>query len=421
MASRRMLTGNASAAWGARVSDVDYIVAYPITPQTEIVETLASWVRQGSLKARFVNFESEHSMFAAAGAASLTGTRAFTASSSQGLIYGLESLYAVAGWRAPMVLVNAARGVGMPMVLQVEHGDVLAARDSGFIQLHAENCQEVLDFILLGYRIAEDRRVMLPVIVNMDGFVLSFAREPVQVPDAETVGQFLPPYEHPSPLLGLESSPLAVGPTITEGYAYGYFKYQIHAASMKSKDVFLEASDDFLRVFGRRHNPVETFMTEDADYVFVVSNSYSTVLRSEVRALRAKGRRVGMVSLKMLRPFPRRELAQALRSAKAAAVYEQNLGPGRGGVIYPEVTEALYHARERPEVIVPFVGGLGGTSLGRREVEFMLAKCDQGLKGARETEGVTMLYAEEDWQKMKQSMGTAGLSEDEGGFANAGA
>jgi len=413
LASKKMLTGNASAAWGARVSDVDYIVAYPITPQTEIVETLASWVRQGSLRAKFVNFESEHSMFAAAGAASLTGARAFTASSSQGLLYGLESLYAVAGWRAPLVFVNAARGVGMPMVLQVEHGDVLSARDSGFIQLHAENCQEVLDFILLGYRIGEDRRVMLPVIVNMDGFVLSFAREPVEVPASDMVREFLPPYEHPLPLLGLENQSVAIGPTITDGYAYSYFKYQIHEASLKSKDVFLEAADDFRRIFGRSHAPVESFMTDDAEYVFVVSNSYSTVLRSEVRALRARGKRVGMVSLKMIRPFPRREVAQSLKSAKAVAVYEQNLGPGRGGAIHPEVTEAVYHAKARPQVIVPFVGGLGGTPLGRREVNYMLAKCDERLKDGGEPEGVSLLYAEEDWQKMKKSLVTAGLSDGE--------
>jgi pyruvate ferredoxin oxidoreductase alpha subunit len=408
-----MLTGNAAAAWGARISNVDYVVAYPITPQTEIVETLSTWVREGSMKARFVNFESEHSMFTAAGAASLTGARVFTASSSQGLLYGLEALYSVAGWRAPMVLVNAARGVGMPMVLQVEHGDVFAARDSGFIQLHAETCQEVLDFVLMGYRVAESRRVMLPAIVNMDGFMLSFARERVEVPESDLVREFLPDYEHPSPLLGLEDKPVAVAPTITEGYAYGFFKFQLHAASVASKSEFQEAARDFLRVFGRRHNPVEPFMTDDADYIFVISNSYSSILRSEVRALRAKGEKVGMVSLKMIRPFPRQEVAETLRSAKAVAVYEQNLAPGRGGAIYPEITEAVYHSRRRPDVILPFVGGLGGSSLGRREVEFMLKKCSESLKSGKVPDDLTLLYADEDWQKMKRSLGVAGVTADE--------
>ncbi len=404
-----MLTGNGAAAWGARVSDVDYVCGYPITPQSEIVETLASWVRHGSLKAKFVNFESEHSMFAAAGAASLTGARVFTATSSQGLLYGLEVLYSIAGWRAPLVLVNVSRGVGMPMILQVEHSDVLAARDSGFIQLHAESCQEVLDFILLGYRIAEDQRVMLPVIVNMDGFVLSFARENVAVPDRESVREFLPDYNRPNPLLGLENDAMALGPTTTDGFAYGFFKYQVHAASRESKSVFEKAAGDFSRIFGRMHSPVEAFMMDDAEYAFVVTNSYTSIIRSEVMALRAKGERVGMVALKMLRPFPRREVMEALQAAKAVAVFEQNLAPGRGGAIYPEITEALYHSRHRPDFILSFIGGIGGTPIGAREVRFMLQKCAESLKSGVAPEDVIMMYGEEDWQKMKSSLTTAGV------------
>jgi pyruvate ferredoxin oxidoreductase alpha subunit len=182
-----MMTGNLAAAWGARLADVDYVPAFPITPQTEIVEALAEWCESGSMAARFVTLDSEHSMMTAAGAAAATGARVFTATSSQGLLYAMEVLYSISGWRAPLVLVNVSRALAAPITLEPDHNDVLAARDSGFLQIHAETCQEVLDSILMAYRIAEDERVMLPVIVNLDGFYLSFTREPVITPNPEHV------------------------------------------------------------------------------------------------------------------------------------------------------------------------------------------------------------------------------------------
>ena len=184
---KSLLTGNAAAAWGARLAEVDYIPAFPITPQTEIIETLAGWCDGGQLHGRFVMMDSEHSMMMAAGAAAATGVRTFTATSSQGLVYAMEALYTIAGWRVPLVLVNVSRGLSAPITLGPDHNDVLAARDAGFVQIHAETCQEVLDSILMAYRIAEDPRVSVPVLVNLDGFYLSFTREPVEIPDPESV------------------------------------------------------------------------------------------------------------------------------------------------------------------------------------------------------------------------------------------
>src|SRR5690242_17509107 len=189
-----MLTGNAAAAWGARLAEVDYVPAFPITPQTEIIEMLSGWFESGMMRGRFVNMDSEHSMLTAAGAAAATGARVFTATSSQGLLFGLELLYAVAGWRVPLVLVNVSRALAAPITLEPDHNDVLAARDCGFLQIHAEACQEALDSILMAYRISEDPRVLLPVIVNLDGFYLSFTREPVEIPDLGDVRLFLPAY-----------------------------------------------------------------------------------------------------------------------------------------------------------------------------------------------------------------------------------
>src|SRR4030042_227374 len=185
--TREMLTVNAAAAWGVRLAEVDYIPAYPITPQTEIIETLAKWISDGVMDARFVTVDSEHSMITAAGAASATGVRVFTATSSQGLLYGFEMLYSVAGWRVPLIMVNVSRGLSSPITLEPDHNDILAARDTGFLQIHCETCQEVLVSILMAYRLAEDERILLPVMVNMDGFQLSFTREPVEMPSLNDV------------------------------------------------------------------------------------------------------------------------------------------------------------------------------------------------------------------------------------------
>ncbi len=170
--TREMLTGNVAAAWGARLAEVDYVPAFPITPQTEIIETISEWVHGGVMPGRYVNMDSEHSMLTAAGAAAAAGARVFTATSSQGLLYGFELLYTIAGWRVPLVLANVSRGLASPITLEPDHNDVLAGRDCGFLQIHAETCQEVLDSILMAYRINEDPRVLLPSIVNLDGFYL---------------------------------------------------------------------------------------------------------------------------------------------------------------------------------------------------------------------------------------------------------
>src|SRR5210317_1788668 len=187
--TRKLLTGNSAAAWGARLAGVDYVPAFPITPQTEIIETLANWIDSGEMRGRLVTLESEHSMVTAAGSAAATGVRVFSATSSQGLLYAMEMLYTVSGWRAPFVLTNVSRGLSSPITLEPDHNDILAARDSGFLQIHCASCQEVLDSTLIAFRLAEDERVRLPVIVTLDGFYLSFTREPVEIPDAHAARQ----------------------------------------------------------------------------------------------------------------------------------------------------------------------------------------------------------------------------------------
>ncbi|MGD8641616.1 MAG: pyruvate synthase, partial [Gammaproteobacteria bacterium] len=221
--NRLLLTGNGAAAWGARLSSVDYIPAFPITPQTEIIETIAAWIDSKDMESRMVTLESEHSMITAAGAASATGVRVFTATSSQGLLYGLEMLYTVAGWRAPFVMINVSRGLSAPITLEPDHNDILAARDSGFLQIHCATCQEVLDSTLMAYRLAEHERVRLPVIVNEDGFYLSFTREPVQVPDAKQARDFVGDY-NPENMRFRASSPSSQAVAVLGGAPYSYFR-----------------------------------------------------------------------------------------------------------------------------------------------------------------------------------------------------
>jgi pyruvate ferredoxin oxidoreductase alpha subunit len=224
--TRALITGNQAAAWGARLARADYMPAFPITPQTEIIETIAGWIDKGEMDCRMAMMESEHSMITAAGAAAATGVRVFTATSSQGLMYAMEMIYSVPGMRAPFVLVNVSRGLQTPVTLEPDHTDVLAARDSGFLQIHCATCQEVLDQTLIAYRLAEDSRVRLPVIVNLDGFYLSFTREPVEIPDAAAADRFLPGFD-PETTRFRAGEPLSQGGGAGPTSAFG-FRYELH-------------------------------------------------------------------------------------------------------------------------------------------------------------------------------------------------
>jgi pyruvate ferredoxin oxidoreductase alpha subunit len=401
-----LMTGNRAAASAARLARVDYVPAYPITPQTEIIETIASWVREGTMDSKFVQLESEHSMMTAAGAASLAGARVFTATSSQGLLYAMEMLYNVSGWRAPMVLMNVSRALAAPIVLEPDHNDVLAARDSGFLQLHSETCQEVADLVLLAYRVAEDRRVMLPAIVNLDGFYLSFTREKVVLPGQAEVDRFLLPYDPPRPIRA--TAPVAKGSAVMEGYLYSYFRYNLHAAALRAKEAFGEAAGEYQELFGRAYGPVDGYRLEDADYVLVMSNSFTTLGRQAVNRMREQGVKAGLLKLRMVRPFPGEDVAALLKGRKVAAVFDQNISPGMGGIFYPEVAASLYHLRGRPEALLPVVGGLGGKQLTSDEMCQVFERMRAVGKGTAKPDPM-FLMREEELSKAKKALATAGV------------
>jgi len=332
----KLLTGNAAAAWGARLAEVEYVPAFPITPQTEIIERLAGWFADGTLQGKFVTLDSEHSMVTAAGAAAATGVRVFTATSSQGLLYALEALSSVAGWRVPLVLVNVSRGLSAPITLGPDHNDVLAARDAGCVQLHAETCQEVLDSILMAYRIAEDPRVCVPVLVNLDGFFLSFTREGVDIPDRQQVRAFLPPFQPAYPVFR-GRRPVAHGVAVLEGATYSHFRYQLHHAVGNALAVHAEVAEDFERRFGRRYEPIECYRTEDAEIVLVMAGSFATKGKAAIERARQQGLRAGLVRLRMVRPLPRSALVAALGGRRAVGVLDQNISPGLGGILFHEI------------------------------------------------------------------------------------
>ncbi len=394
-----MLTGNAAAAWGVRLAEVDYVPAYPITPQTEIIEMLARWISNGDVDTKFVTLDSEHSMITAAGAASATGVRVFTATSSQGLLYGFEMLYTVAGWRVPLVMVNVSRALSSPITLEPDHNDILAARDAGFLQIHCETCQEVLDSVLIAYRLAEDERVLLPVLINMDGFHLSFTREPVEVPDREQVVRFLPPYR-PKHAFFKASQPMAQGTAVIGGSGYSYFKYQMHFASMGALDVYREVSEEFGRLFGRSYNTTEGYMIDDAEYILIMTNSFSTLGKAAVKRAREKGVKAGLLRLRLLRPFPELGIKEAIRKAKAVAIVDQNISVGKGGILYSEISSVMYNEKERP-LLLSFIGGLGGKTISSEEFEFifdrMIEAVDTGVGKVP-----YLLYTEMEWKEMEK-------------------
>lgn len=397
--TRTLLTGNAAAAWGARLAEVDYVPAFPITPQTEIVETLARWFDSGEMSGRLVTLESEHSMITAAAAAAATGVRVFTATSSQGLLYAMEMIYAVAGWRAPFVMVNVSRALASPVTLEPDHTDILAARDSGFLQIHCATCQEVLDSVLLAYRLAEHERVRLPVIVNQDGFYLSFTREPVEVPDQAAARRFLPPFE-PHAVAFRASKPVSQAVAVLGGSPYSYFRYEAHLAALEALAVYEGLARSFAHESGRFHPAVEAYRCEDAEIVFYLIGSFATKAKDASDRLREQGCRVGVVRPRLLRPYPRSALQALLRGKRAVAVIDQNLSMGMGGVLYAELTSALYGQAGAP-LLLSFVAGLGGRDIAAEEF-FEIAKLSQRAAEAGVAPAPRLLYTAGELRELRK-------------------
>lgn len=397
---RTLLTGNGAAAWGARLAAVDYVPAFPITPQTEIIETIADWIDGGEMAGRLVTMESEHSMVTAAGAAAATGVRVFSATSSQGLLYAMEMLYTVSGWRAPFVLANVSRGLSAPITLEPDHNDILAARDSGFLQIHCASCQEVLDSTLMAYRLAEDERVRLPVIVNLDGFYLSFTREPVEIPDPDAARQFVGSFDAEN-IRFRASAPESQAVAVLGGGPYSYFRYETHLAAMNGVAVYDEIAEEFSQCFGRKHGAVEAYRADDADFLFIMMGSFASKAREAVDRLRDEGWAIGLLRPRLLRPLPVAHLQKLLAGRKGVAVIDQNISMGMGGILHSELASVLYGQSDAPTILASFIGGLGGRDISTEEF-FEIAQLVRQAVDTGQTPAPRLLYTQTELREVRK-------------------
>jgi len=345
----------------AKLANVDVISAYPITPQTHIVEHLSELVADGHLDAEFIPVESEHSAMSACIGAAAAGARTFTSTCAQGLALMLEICYIAAALRLPIVMAMANRSLSGPISIWNDHGDLMMARDSGWIQIVAENGQEAFDLTIQAFRIAEDHRVLLPVIVNLDGFTLSHVIEPIEILSQEEVDKYLPPYK-PKMWLDLKN-PITMG-AVGIPDVYTEAKKAQDEALKGAKPVVIEAWKEFAKLFGRKYQPVETYKTEGADTVLVTMGSTSETAMTAVDAMRAAGRKVGIVRIRLYRPFPKEEFLAAIKGAKQLAVMDRALAMSgmETGPLATEIKSVLYDQAQKPYVW-NFIAGLAGRDI----------------------------------------------------------
>ncbi len=371
----KFLSGDEAFAEGIRLACPEVISAYPITPQTIVVEKLSEMVEDGSLDAEFIHVESEHSALSCAMGASAAGVRAFTATSSQGLLYMAECLYYASGGRFPIVMMNANRSTALPWNIYGDQRDSLSQLDSGWIQAYAENAQESLDLALMSYYIAEHKTVSTPFMVNLDGFILTHTYEQVDVPEPEQAKKFLPPYETENKLDLDNPKNMAFSAGPDTNYI---FKYKEHAAMFRAIPVIREAEAKFAEIFGRQYTGLtDAYKTEDAEYILITLGSIAGLCREIADTLREKGIKAGVLRIRYMRPFPAEEIAETVKQAKAVAVLEKDISFGNEGTVFTNVNSALHSAG----VTVPaynFIGGLGGRNISHQNIIEIFEKIQSG-------------------------------------------
>ncbi|MFC1865493.1 transketolase C-terminal domain-containing protein [Chloroflexota bacterium] len=343
-----------------KLANADIIAAYPITPQTHIVEHLAEIVANGELDAEYIPVESEHSAMSACLGSAAVGARTFTATAGQGLELMHEVLYVASSMRLPVVMTVVNRALSAPLSVWSDHSDAMACRDTGWIQIFIENGQEAIDNTLCAFRIAEDRDVLLPVMVHLDGFHVSHVIEPILLPEQSEVSAFLPNNNYPLPLD--PRKPVAMG-DFGPPVIYTEAKWAQEVNIRQSKDTILKVWKQFGEAFGRYYNPVETYRCDDTDTLLFTMGSFSETAMTTVDKMRDEGKKIGLVRLRLWRPFPFEELRVVLRGVRILIVLDRSISfGGPGGPVCSEIRSALYNESEKP-IIVNFVGGLGGRDI----------------------------------------------------------
>jgi pyruvate/2-oxoacid:ferredoxin oxidoreductase alpha subunit len=351
---KKIMVGNHAVSWGVMLARAEVIPAYPITPQTTIVEELSVLCADGRLKAKFIPVESEHSAMACCIGAAAAGVRTFTATSGQGLALMHEMLHWASGARLPIVMATVNRALGSPWNIWGEQTDSLAQRDTGWLQLYCENNQEVLDTTIQAFKIAEE--ILLPVMLNLDAYFLSHTAEPVEIPEQSQVDNFLPRFQPPFRLD--PQDPHSFGCLTPPDY-FMEFRYKIQQAMLKGREVAKRVDEEFGQVFGRKYGLIDAYRCEGADLILVASGAIASTARVVVDALRDKGRKVGMVKVRLFRPFPKEELAEVLQGAEKVAVVDRNVSFGVGGIFAHELRAAFCNEKVRPPIF-SFIAGLGG-------------------------------------------------------------
>jgi pyruvate/2-oxoacid:ferredoxin oxidoreductase alpha subunit len=377
----RTLTGNAAAAYGAMLCRPDVVALYPITPQSEVIEELANFYAEGVLDAEMVEVEGENSAINIVTAASMAGGRVFTATSSWGLAFMYDGMLQASGFRAPVVMVNVNRE--MPGILAVSSGqqDMTSTRDSGWIQLVAEDCQEILDLVVMAYRLSEDYDVQLPVMVNYDGFYLSYLAEGVNLPSQEEVDAFLAPLkEQPSRPVLVPGEPLGCG---THGILEGFveLRYKHSAAMEKAKATIDEIDALFQESFGRSYGgQVEEYFADDAEIVLVVSGSAAGTAKAVVDSMRGQGVKVGVIKLRMFRPFPQERLIRVLKEKKAIGVIDRSVCFGWDcGPLFMELKAVSAEIGKIP--MMDFIDGLANTDITKDHIADMIESVQKAARG----------------------------------------
>ena len=398
-----LLTGCQAVAEGVRLADVDVIAAYPIRPYTEVMDNLSKMIADGTLDAEYIVADSEHSQFEIVKHASAVGARAFAGSSGTGWLYGYEALVVTATDRLPVLYLVGNRALDDPGAFGVEHNDALSLRDMGWLLCWATTAQEALEHVLIGYRVAEDLRVRMPMALALDGAFLTHSQHIVKVPAAEAVRRFLPTYDPGEHRLHPDN-PISVAPQVNEDWVME-IRRQNWEAARRAKVVIAEAYQEFAEVFGPRYESpyfTET-MTEDADAILIGLGTVAMPAVESVRRLREQGKRVGYINLRWFRPFPTEELRLALGHARAVGVIDRDFAhgaPDGGGVLFHDVRSCLYPVGDGP-LAIDFIAGLGGRDISIDETTAMFERTLAAGAGAPTRDLVTWVGIRESGKEVR--------------------
>ncbi|AKA69235.1 pyruvate ferredoxin oxidoreductase [Clostridium scatologenes] len=384
MAIRERLSGNEAVAIAMKQINPDVVAAFPITPSTEVPQYFSQYVANGQVETEFVPVESEHSAMSACIGSQAAGARTMTATSSCGLALMWEMLYVAASSRLPITLACVNRALTGPININNDHSDSMGARDTGWIQIYSETNQEAYDNFIQAVRIGEHKDVLLPVMVCQDGFITSHAVENIELIEDDKVKAFVGKYEPEDYMLNTKR-PISIGPYDTAAYYIEHKRNQ--AEGMKNaKKVILQVAEEFEKVTGRKYGLFDTYQLEDAEYAIVVVNSTAGTARATIDAMRAEGKKVGMLKIRVFRPFPMEEIADALKHVKVIAVMDKAEGfSAAGGPLFAEVRSALYDAKERP-MMINYVYGLGGRDVRTSDIATVYKDLFKTLKDGQVNE-----------------------------------